>query len=91
MNGTSHLRCAAAALLVACLSGCGMLPTRPAGPVLPVVPPPPPPPARTAGAIFQAGRPMELFADLKARHVGDILTIQLDEAINASKNAVTKT
>jgi flagellar L-ring protein precursor FlgH len=55
------------------------------------VPPPPPPPARTAGAIFQAGRPMELFADLKARHVGDILTIQLDEAINASKNAVTKT
>lgn len=91
MNGASHLRFAAAALLVACLSACGMLPTRPAGPVLPVVPPPPPPPARTAGAIFQAGRPMELFADLKARHVGDILTIQLDEAINASKNAVTKT
>lgn len=34
---------------------------------------------------------MELFADLKARRVGDVLTIRLTESTNASKNAVTKT
>ena len=34
---------------------------------------------------------MELFADLKARRVGDVLTIVLNEATNAAKTAVTKT
>ena len=34
---------------------------------------------------------MALFADLKARRVGDILTIVLNESTNASKSAVTKT
>ena len=34
---------------------------------------------------------MELFADLKARRVGDVLTIRLTESTNASKSAVTKT
>jgi flagellar L-ring protein precursor FlgH len=51
----------------------------------------PAPEARTDGAIYQAGRGMELFADLKARHVGDLLTIKLTESTNATKNAVTKT
>jgi len=35
----------------------------------------PPPTPRTDGAIYQAGQQMELFADLKARRIGDILTI----------------
>ena len=34
---------------------------------------------------------MELFADLKARRVGDVLTIRLRESTNASKSAATKT
>ncbi len=51
----------------------------------------PPPEPRTDGAIYQAGQEMVLFADLKARHVGDVLTIVLNEATNASKSAVTKT
>ena len=34
---------------------------------------------------------MELFADLKARRVGDVLTITLNESTAASKNAITKT
>jgi flagellar L-ring protein precursor FlgH len=34
---------------------------------------------------------MELFADLKARRVGDVLTIVLNEATAASKNAATTT
>lgn len=46
---------------------------------------------RTDGAIYQAGQGLELFADLKARHVGDLLTIKLTESTNATKNAVTKT
>jgi len=51
----------------------------------------PAPTPRTEGAIYQAGQQMELFADLKARRVGDVLTIVLNESTNASKNAVTKT
>ena len=38
----------------------------------------PPPTPRTDGAIYQAGQQMELFADLKARRVGDVLTIRAD-------------
>jgi flagellar L-ring protein precursor FlgH len=51
----------------------------------------PPPAPRTDGAIYQAGQEMALFADLKARRVGDVLTIVLNESTAASKNAETKT
>ena len=51
----------------------------------------PPPVPRTDGAIYQAGQEMALFADLKARRVGDVLTIVLNEATAASKNAATTT
>ena len=47
----------------------------------------PPPVPRTDGAIYQAGQEMALFADLKARRVGDVLTIVLNEATTASKSA----
>jgi flagellar L-ring protein precursor FlgH len=73
------------------LSGCGMMASKEHKPepvVARVLPPPTP---RTEGAIYQAGQQMELFADLKARRVGDILTIKLNESTAASKNAVTKT
>jgi len=51
----------------------------------------PPPTPRTDGAIYQAGQEMVLFADLKARRVGDMLTVVLNEATTASKNAATTT
>jgi flagellar L-ring protein precursor FlgH len=73
------------------LSGCGLLPAKAHKPepvVARVLPPPTP---RTEGAIYQAGQQMELFADLKARRIGDILTIKLNESTAASKNAETKT
>ena len=73
------------------LAGCGLLPAKqhkPEPAVARVLPPPTP---RTDGAIYQAGQQMELFADLKARRVGDILTIKLNESTAASKNAETKT
>ena len=73
------------------LAGCGLLPAkkREPDPVVARVLPPPTP--RTDGAIYQAGQQMELFADLKARRVGDVLTIRLTESTNASKSATTKT
>jgi flagellar L-ring protein precursor FlgH len=82
---------ALAGILSALVSACGMIPSKDHKPepvVARVLPPPTP---RTEGAIYQAGQQMELFADLKARRVGDVLTIVLNESTNASKNAITKT
>ena len=78
-------------LLLGALSGCGLIPSKDHKPdpvVARVLPPPTP---RTEGAIYQAGQQMELFSDLKARRVGDVLTIVLNEATNASKTATTTT
>lgn len=47
----------------------------------------PPPPS--SGSIYQADTSLALFEDLKARRVGDILTIVLDERTNAEKKADT--
>src|ERR1700685_2815448 len=78
-------------LLLSGLSACGLLPAahqKPDPVVARVLPPPTP---RTDGAIYQAGQQVELFADLKARRVGDVVTVRLTEVTNASKSAVTKT
>lgn len=77
-------------LLACCAGGCLVAPhpSRQFEPTIREAAAPPPP---TAGAIYAAGQGMELFADLKARHVGDVLTIRLRESTNATKNAVTKT
>jgi flagellar L-ring protein precursor FlgH len=45
----------------------------------------------TNGAIYQVGRDVDLFENPIARHVGDIVTIILNEATNAQKSATTKT
>jgi len=93
---TQQLRSAARAAVlgvVACglLSACGLLPAKRTKPDPAAARALPPPVPRTDGAIYQAGQQMELFADLKARRVGDVLTIRLTESTNASKSAVTKT
>ncbi len=51
--------------------------------------PPPPPPQN--GAIYQAGYDVALFENATARRVGDIVTIHLVEATNASKSSSTTT
>lgn len=43
------------------------------------------------GAIFNVHASRDLFADHKARNVGDVLTIVLNERTQASKSASTKT
>ena len=60
------------------------LPTAPAAPVAPARAP-------ESGAIFQTSSSMRLFEDLKARRVGDTLTITLVEATEASKANNTST
>jgi flagellar L-ring protein FlgH len=50
----------------------------------------PPPPAQN-GAIYQAGYDVALFENTTARRVGDIVTIHLVEATNASKSSSTTT
>lgn len=49
------------------------------------------PPPRQTGAIFQAGYEVSLFEDIRARRVGDILTVVLAERMRASKDAQTNT
>lgn len=51
---------------------------------------PAPPPAEPTGAILQHGSPgMVLFEDVKARQVGDILTVLLAESTDAAKSSDT--
>jgi flagellar L-ring protein precursor FlgH len=48
--------------------------------------------ARTKGSLWPAdGREMLLFADHKARKVGDVVTVQIVEESSATKTASTKT
>jgi flagellar L-ring protein FlgH len=88
---TTPLRALLVAALTVVICACSMMPAKDhkPDPVVPRVLPPPTP--RTDGAIYQAGQEMVLFADLKARRVGDVLTIVLNESTNASKSAITKT
>ncbi len=70
------------------LVGCNTAPVRdPAyAPVRPAIPAPAP---EENGAIFHAGYETAWFENLRARRVGDILTIQLVEKMRANKKAKT--
>lgn len=46
-------------------------------------------PVEVSGSIFQAGTEMTLFEDIKARRVGDILTVMLVEQNAGTKSADT--
>jgi len=85
----STARCTLLLLFVA-LAGCSSAPSQhdatyaPAPPLAMHTPPP------KDGAIFHTGHDIVLFEDDRARRVGDILTVQLVEQTDASKNAATK-
>lgn len=79
-----------AIVILAVLSGgCSLLPREepPASTRVAFAPAAPP----TPGAIYQSGREIAYFEDLKAHRVGDILTIRLQEATQATKSSNTKT
>ncbi len=85
-------RLAAAALGAAALAGCGTLGAY--GEPYPLAPAPQPmpePASPTAGAIYGSGQELALFEDLRARRVGDVLTVVLRESTSASKRSSTST
>lgn len=49
------------------------------------------PPQAQAGSLFLSGTGMQLYGDKKARTVGDIITIELDERTVSSKSSQTST
>jgi flagellar L-ring protein FlgH len=73
-------------LLIGC--GQGVMSRRSAMNPLPV---PSIPPGQEEGSIWSAKAPLSIYADVKARNVGDIVTISIVESAKASKNATTKT
>jgi len=74
--------------LVAALGGCGLVPKQPITQQPMTAMPPLPPQAQAPGSIYNpgyAGRP--LFEDQRPRNVGDILTIVIQENVNATKSS----
>ena len=70
------------------LSGCIQAPPKPNDPYYaPVVPRVPMPAEQNMGAIYQPSFESSYFTDRKAFRVGDIITINLNERMQASKNA----
>lgn len=87
------MRARLALLLAPALAGCAYLghvefPEAPA-PVRTGAPPAPPPPA--TGGIFHAASFRPLFEDVRARSVGDTLTVELVERTSASRKASSST
>ncbi|TFZ08379.1 flagellar basal body L-ring protein FlgH [Ramlibacter humi] len=79
-------------LSAALMAGCAVVSTPPVE--MHAVPPVPVTqaamPAPTPGAIFQAASHRPLFEDRRARLVGDTLTIQIEETLNASQQSTSK-
>jgi flagellar L-ring protein FlgH len=93
-NSRVYARLISAALLVATLAGCAGMQERQKkedaewAATAPVTQPTPPP---ADGSIYHDMQNLELFNDPRAHRVGDILTINLVEAMQASKTSETTT
>nr|CRH04262.1 Flagellar L-ring protein [Candidatus Magnetococcus massalia] len=74
------------------LSGCGMTRAtqRPPAPVATLKAQPPELMAPQKGSIWQSSNRNALFADSKARSVGDLVMVQVSETSNAQKTATTE-
>ena len=72
-------------LMPACSAVVGARP----GDVPPALPNQPVMPVGSSGSNYHPGTAMVLFGDVRARHVGDTLTVLLTEQTTASKNANT--
>ncbi len=72
-------------------AGCATHTVTPDPAYAPTPPAPMKAPEHNHGAIYQPGHGMDLYSDNKARRVGDILTIVLQERTDASKSANSST
>lgn len=85
LRGARHALCALVAAVQ--LAGCNSMPRR--DPTFAASYPAPLEVSQqqqaATGSIYQAGYDVVLFEDVKARRVGDILTIRLTESTNATK------
>jgi len=74
------------------MGGCaGNTPVKPAPEFVPIRPVVSSPPPQGNGSIYQAGYGIDLFSDISAKRVGDIISIVLRENTNAQKSASTST
>jgi len=81
------------AIFLSFLAGCasqGMHASMPPAPVMHEAPPIPPPAPSPPGSLW-TNRRGSMFYDLKARNVGDIVTVAISETASASKEATTET
>ena len=87
---TRTLIAAGALVALFVLAACApALPGVRAGAYAPTPPPSYAPPAASSGTIYQPGLELALFSDVKARRIGDTVTIRLAERTQASKSAST--
>ncbi len=71
------------------MSGCTTVVGARPGKYPPAIPPQPVVAAPTDGTVYQAPTAITLFDDVKARRIGDTITIVLNERMQASKSAST--
>ena len=69
------------------VSGCGVAPTTIVQQPTTVRPQAQPTQVASNGAIYQAAAYRPLFEDRRARHIGDVLTIEINEKTQAGKQA----
>ena len=86
------VRSLSAALLLSLLGACAQTPSNSAAtdPWDSTVAPPRPE-AGVGGAIYRASYGMNLFVDRRARQIGDVITVILEERTDASKSSSTAT
>lgn len=90
MNTFSRIAVLGSLLSALLAGGCATHPG-PRDQYRPVTPPVRTPPPQSDGTIYHSSTVMHLFQDIKARRVGDVITIVLEERTQASKNAKTET
>ncbi len=87
MNICRSIITAGMAMVLTGLAACAGISGPPHADYRPTMPPQPVLPPATSGAIYQPARGLSLFEDVKARRVGDTVTIRLAEKTQASKSA----
>lgn len=87
---TESIRMLLAVGVAALLAACNSVPPTNVHQPMTARPAPTPAPQATPGAIYSVGNTTPLFEMKRARSVGDILTIQINEKTNATKKGNTK-